>query len=259
MAIALRNNVVVITGGAGLLGRTLVRAVVANGGIAVCADRDGEAGRTFTESLSEEYGGDRVGHFPLDITSPSSVEELYDHVFSKWGAMDALVNCAYPRNPHYGRPFEEITYSDFCENVSCHLGGYFLTSQRAAIRFKKQGHGNIVNFASIYGVITPRFEIYEGTRITMPVEYAAIKSAVIHLTKYLAAYYKGCGIRANCISPGGILNGQPDSFVENYNRHALTKGMLAPDDIAGSLLFLLSEDSSFINGQNIVVDDGWTL
>lgn len=259
MAITLLDNVVIITGGAGLLGRTIVKAIIESGGIAICADRDGEASSNLSDELSVIYGSDRIAFYPLDITSTDSVRELLDYVFLKWGRIDALINCAYPRNANYGRQFEEVTYLDFCENMSCHLGGYFLTSQQAAIFFKKQGFGNIINFASIYGVSVPRFDVYVDSKITMPVEYAAIKAAVIHLTKYLAAYYKGFGIRANCISPGGILNGQPQNFVEKYNAYALTKGMLSPDDIVGAVLFLLSNDSLYVNGQNIVVDDGWTL
>jgi len=95
--------------------------------------------------------------------------------------------------------------------------------------------------------------------IIAPVEYAAIKSAIVHLTKYMAQYFKGSNIRVNCISPGGILDGQPDEFLVRYKRLAATKGMLDPKDLQGTLLFLLSDMSEYINGQNIVVDDGWTL
>jgi NAD(P)-dependent dehydrogenase (short-subunit alcohol dehydrogenase family) len=143
--------------------------------------------------------------------------------------------------------------------VGVHLGGYFLMSQQFGSYFKNQGHGNIINMASIYGVIAPRFEIYDDTSMTMPVEYAAIKSSIIHLTKYLAKHYKGCNVRVNCISPGGILDKQPEPFLAKYGEYALSKGMLDPNDISGTLLYLLSDLSSFVNGQNIVVDDGWSL
>ena len=95
--------------------------------------------------------------------------------------------------------------------------------------------------------------------MTMPVEYAAIKSALIHLTKYMAKYLKDKNVRVNCISPGGILDKQPESFLEQYKSNCLSKGMLDPEDIMGALVFLLSDASKFINGQNIIVDDGFTL
>jgi NAD(P)-dependent dehydrogenase (short-subunit alcohol dehydrogenase family) len=140
-----------------------------------------------------------------------------------------------------------------------HIGGCFLASQQFAEYFKKQGRGNIINMASIYGTATPRFQIYDRTSMTMPVEYAAIKAAVIQLTKYMAQYFKRSGIRVNCISPGGILDGQPREFLASYNSYGASKGMLDPGDITGALLFLLSEMSEYVNGQNIVVDDGWSL
>ena len=139
------------------------------------------------------------------------------------------------------------------------LGCYFLTSQQFITYFQKQGYGNVINISSIYGVITPRFEIYNNTEMTTPVEYIAIKSALINLTKYMAKYFKGSNIRFNSVSLGGIFNNQPDSFIQGYNSYCLNKGMLDPKDINGVIIFLLSENSTFINGQNIIVDDGFTL
>ena len=142
---------------------------------------------------------------------------------------------------------------------ACHLGGYFLTSQQMAVYFKKQGCGNIINISSIYGVMAPRFEVYEGTKMTMPVEYAAIKSSIIHLTRYMAKFYRNCNIRVNAISPGGVLDGQPQPFLERYGSYCLSKGMLEVDDLGGTVLYLLSDLSSSVNGQNIIVDDGYSL
>ncbi|MDP2761387.1 MAG: oxidoreductase, partial [Sideroxyarcus sp.] len=172
---------------------------------------------------------------------------------------DALVNNAYPRNKNYGRHFFDVEYADFCENLNLNLGGYFLTSQKLAGYFQKQGHGNIINISSIYGVIPPKFEVYDNTPMTMPVEYAAIKSAIIHLTKYMAKYFKGMNIRVNTLSPGGIFDHQPAAFLEAYRKQCLNKGMLDKSDICGTLVYLLSDLSAYVNGQNIVIDDGFSL
>ena len=134
-----------------------------------------------------------------------------------------------------------------------------LTSQRLAGYFQKQGHGNIINISSIYGVIAPKFEVYDNTPMTMPVEYAAIKSAIIHLTKYMAKYFKGMNIRVNTLSPGGILDKQPAAFLEAYRKQCLNKGMLDKSDLQGTLVYILSDMSLYVNGQNIVVDDGFSL
>ena len=107
--------------------------------------------------------------------------------------------------------------------------------------------------------MTPRFEVYTGTSMTMPVEYAAIKSAIINLTKYMAKYFKGTGIRVNAISPGGILGAQPVEFIDRYAENCLSKGMLGAEDLNGTLLYLLSDMGAYVNGQNIIVDDGFRL
>jgi NAD(P)-dependent dehydrogenase (short-subunit alcohol dehydrogenase family) len=124
----------------------------------------------------------------------------------------------------------------------------------------KQGRGgNIVNLSSVYGIIAPRFELYEGTDLSMPVEYAAIKSGLIHLTRYFARRLRGTGIRVNALSPGGILDKQDRRFLGRYRRYCLSKGMLDASDVSGALLFLLSDASRYVSGQNLIVDDGFTL
>lgn len=258
MTLDIERKVVVVTGGAGRIGSEFVRAIAGAGAVAVIADYDEQNGKKMADEISTRC--DKSVEFePLDITSQESLQRLIASLVDRHGRIDAVVNNAYPRNSRYGRKFEEVTYEDFCENVSSHLGGYFLTAQQFGAFFKGQGYGTIINMASIYGVVAPRFEVYEGTPMTMPVEYAAIKSAVIHLTKYLAKYYKGANIRVNCISPGGILAGQPGTFLAEYGKFSTSKGMLDPQDVTGTLLFLLSDLSAYVNGQNIVVDDGWTL
>jgi NAD(P)-dependent dehydrogenase (short-subunit alcohol dehydrogenase family) len=255
----LKDKVVVITGGAGLIGQEFVKAVVRQHGTAIIADINEDAGERAKEQLVRELCSDRVDFVPLDITSTASLEATISRVHERHGRIDALVNNAYPKNKNYGRHFFDVEYADFCENVSLNLGGYFLASQKFAEYFKRQGYGNIVNLASIYGVVPPKFEVYAGTAMTTPVEYAAIKSAVLHLTKYMAKCFKGMNIRVNALSPGGILDAQPARFLAAYRDRCLNKGMLAKSDLQGTLVYLLSDMSEYVNGQNIVVDDGFSL
>lgn len=255
----LAGKVVVITGGAGLLGRAFVSAVAEHQGIAVIADVDVEAAERVRSSLNDALSTSSIDTISLDITSSVSIQNMLHTLHEHYGRIDALVNNAYPRNKNYGRHFFDVEYADFCENLNLHLGGYFLASQQAAAYFKRQGYGAIINMASIYGVVAPHFEVYEGTSMTMPVEYAAIKSAIIHMTKYMAAYLKGTGIRVNSISPGGIFDSQPESFLSRYGKECLGKGMLDKEDLKGTLVYLLSDMSACVNGQNIVVDDGFSL
>lgn len=255
----LNGKVILVTGGAGLLGQEFVRAIVENGGIAIIGDINEKEGQRICQKLCNVLNSNNINYYTLDITSKESIQKCISFLDKNFGKVDALVNNAYPRNKNYGRHFFDVEYEDFCENVSLHLGGYFLASQQFASYFKKQKYGNIINIASIYGVVAPKFEIYTGTNMTVPIEYAAIKSAIIHLTRYMAKYFKGLNIRVNCISPGGIVDNQPEIFLNEYLKKCINKGMLENRDITDTLIFLLSDMSKYINGQNVVVDDGFTL
>ncbi|WP_310438769.1 oxidoreductase [Sulfuricurvum sp.] len=255
----LKNKIVVITGGAGLIGKEFVTSVIEQNGIAIIADINEEIGHKVKSELSAALNTDKIDFVLLDITSKVSLQNLIEYLDKKYGHIDALVNNAYPRNKNYGKHFFDVEYSDFCENLNLNLGGYFLTAQQFAHYFKKQGDGNIINISSIYGVIAPKFEVYDNTPMTMPIEYAAIKSALIHLTQYMAKYFKGMNIRVNTISPGGIFDYQPEPFLDAYKKYSLNKGMLDKSDLKGTLTYLLSDMSRYVNGQNIIVDDGFTL
>ncbi|MHB8261455.1 MAG: oxidoreductase [Bacteroidia bacterium] len=251
----LQKKIVVITGACGKLGKAFVKAVISNNGVVVAADINKEQ----LEKLQQEINSPDLFTIILDITSETSIKSAIVTTQKRYGKIDVLVNNAYPRNKNYGNDLEQVSYKDFCENTDLHLGGYFLCMQQFALYFKQQGYGNVINMSSIYGVMPPRFEVYENAGFTMPVEYAAIKSGIINLARYFAKYYKGKNIRFNSISPGGILNDQDENFLRKYNNLSLNKGMLDKEDIVGILIFLISEASQYINGQNIVVDDGFSL
>lgn len=254
----LNDRLYCVTGGAGLLGKVFCTAIAAAGGRVILSDMSEDSAEAAAAAINASHPG-RAIPWRMDITDETSIVHMLTAVPERHGPLAGLVNNAYPRNARYGRKLEEVTYADFCENLSLHAGGYFLTSQKVAAHLAGQGGGSIVNLSSIYGVIAPRFEVYEGTPMTMPVEYAAIKAAVIHLTRYFAQYYRKAGVRVNAISPGGILDRQPESFVRAYGAMAGTKGMLDKEDIAGALVFLLSDAARHMTGQNLIVDDGFTL
>jgi len=237
------NKVVVIAGSAGLLGNEFVRLCNERGAIVIEAD------------IKNELSGHR---YPLDITNEESIASLISDVTLKHGRIDAWVNTAYPRTADWGLKLEDIPFDSWRRNIDMHLNGYFLCSQLVLRLMMEQGHGSIIQIASIYGVVGPDFSIYNGTEMTMPAAYSAIKGGLVNMTRYMAAYGGPRGVRVNTLSPGGILDGQPASFQAAYNAKLPLGRMGVPRDISGVLAFLISDDASYITGQNIIVDGGWT-
>lgn len=242
------------------MGTVFSRAAARHNANVVIADIDEKKGNELAEKISRETKNNNTIFQKCDITNDRDIRELIDRTLNKFKKIDALINNAYPRNKNYGRKFEEVSYEDFCENLNMHLGGYFLITKEISKLMMKQNYGNIINIASIYGFKAPRFEIYQGTDMTMPVEYSAIKAGIINLTRYLASYLGKYNIRVNAISPGGVFDNQPESFVRKYSEKVLLeKKMTNRDNLAGALIFLLSDASKDITGQNIIVDRGWSL
>jgi len=256
--LTLNKKVIVVTGGAGLLGKEFIREILTNSGTAILTDIKISLAKNFIDKMKIEYP-DNFYARNMDITNKSSINLLINDILKRYGGIDCLVNNAYPKNKNYGKQIEDVSYEDFSENISTHVGGYFLTSQQFGSFFKNHKGGNIINIGSIYGTLAPRFELYKNTEMTVPVEYTAIKSSIIQLTKYFAQYFKKDNIRVNCLSPGGVLDNQPESFVRSYNSFCSKKGMLEPLDVANTLIFLLSDSSKFITGQNLILDDGFSL
>ncbi|MDG2228531.1 MAG: oxidoreductase [Gammaproteobacteria bacterium] len=251
----MKETVTLISGGAGRIGSAFCRSIVENDGKVVIGDISEERGM----ALQDELGSKNAYFVSLDTTDSNSIVESIKLAKSKYGKIDSAVHSAYPISKGWGAKFEDIRPENLKEDLFAQLGGAILFSQQIIDFFKSQGYGSLVHISSIQGVYSPKFEHYSGTNMVSPIEYAAIKSGIISITKYLSKYCGRDNIRINSISPGGIEDNQPRSFVSKYNESCNTKGMLDAKDLCGTLLFLLSEDSTFIHGQNIIVDDGWGL
>lgn len=246
----LSNKVAVVIGGAGLIGSEIARGLNDFSARVYIADTNRDAAQRL------KIGGVKFIH--LDITSEESIRKALKKIYAESRKIDILINCAYPRTNDWGLKLEDVTFDSWKENVNNHLGGYFVCSKIAAELMKKRSRGVIINFASIYGVVAPDFNIYKGTKMTMPAAYSAIKGGIISFTRYLATYYAKYNIRANVISPGGVFNQQEASFVRKYAAKTPLKRMARPQDIVGAVIFLCSDAASYITGQNILVDGGWS-
>ncbi len=252
----LNEKKILVVGAGGLLGAQTVQSLLNHKAFVIAADLNVSSLENKLVTQGIDVKSSHLSCAPLDITNAQQVIDF----FSNLNELDGLVNCTYPRNKNYGRDFLEVNLTDFNENLSLHLGSAFLLMQQCAAFFlRKKTPFSLVNIASVYGVIPPKFSIYKNTPMTMPVEYAAIKSAIIHMNKYVACYVKNSDFRINSVSPGGLFDNQPESFLQEYKKLTLGKGMLNVSDVLGAIVFLLSDYAQFMNGQNLIVDDGFSL
>lgn len=252
----LKNKKILVAGAAGLLGATLVKELLAQGATVVAADISLERLNNRLATLGVNANNADIIHQQIDLADKTAVTVMFDQLDGLTGA----VNCSYPRNKNYGKHFFDVTQEDFNENISLNLGSSFLFMQQCAAYFKRtETPFSLVNISSVYGVVAPKFEIYNNTPMTMPVEYAAIKAGLIHLSKYVTKYVSDSRFRVNLVSPGGIFDHQPGDFLDAYKKETFGKGMLDVTDVLGSIVFLLSSMADFVNGQNIVVDDGFSM
>lgn len=239
------KKVVIVTGGNGLLGKEIISHLNSKGNIAINADIN----------VKDDLDRNEIN---CNITDVNSVTNMISKVVLKYGKIDGFVNNAYPRTKDWGNHFEDIEIASWNLNIDMQLNSIFITSKFILEVMKKQGYGSIVNIASIYGVVGPDFNIYEDTQMTMPAAYSAIKGGIINFTRYLASYYGPFNIRVNCVSPGGIFNNQNSFFVNNYIKKVPLRRMATPQDISPGVTFLISDESKYITGQNIIIDGGWT-
>ncbi len=243
--IDLKDKIIVVVGGKGMLGKEFVKQIRANGGIAIDADIN-------LKSDIEAH------ELECNITDEASISNLIAVVLKKFGRIDGWVNTAYPRTDDWGTKIDTISFDSWKKNVDMHMNGYFIASKLAIDAMLPAKSGSLINISSIYGVVGPDFTVYEGTEMTMPAAYSAIKGGLTNLGQYLASYYGKSGIRVNTISPGGIFDNQPASFLENYNKKVPLKRMGTPQDIAPAVVYLLSDASSYVTGHNLIIDGGWT-
>ena len=240
----LKDKIIIVTGGLGLLGKEMILNLRSKGAIALCADIS-------LETNLEEH------NLHFDVTSETSVLDGFNKVKAHFGRIDGIVNSAYPRTKDWGSDFPDVKAESWKQNIDLQLNSVCMICQKI-LPFLEETKGSIVNLASIYGMVGPTFSVYKDTPMTMPAGYSAIKGGIINFTRFLASYMGSKGVRANVVSPGGIFDNQNETFVKQYNDIVPMKRMGLPEDIAPSVSFLLSDDAKYITGHNLVVDGGWT-
>lgn len=265
----LTGKVVVLTGGAGLLGRQFTRAFLEVGARVIIVDLGEEPATAAAAAACKETGRDALG-LGADISNKTDVERLFHQIEAQVGRVDVLVNNA-AIDPKFdadlaGRQtntFEDYPLELWQQSLDVNLTGTFLCCQAAGKMMLQQGGGVIVNISSTYGVVAPDQRLYqrdgeEVQSLFKPASYAVTKAAVAHLTRYLAAYWAGKGIRVNTLTPHGIANRHEQEFVRRFADRSPLGRMATQDEMNAALLFLASNASSYMTGANLVVDGGWS-
>jgi NAD(P)-dependent dehydrogenase (short-subunit alcohol dehydrogenase family) len=230
----------------------------------VIVDLNKNESEILASDLTRRYGQQCIS-IECDVSEPASVNSMVDEVVKQFGDIHVLHNNAASKSPNleaFFAPFEEYTLEQWREVTKVNLDGMFLVAQAVGRKMVEQGRGgSIIQTASIYGLLAPDPRIYEGSSymgisINTPAVYSVSKAAVIGLTKYLAAYWADKNIRVNCIIPGGVESGQNHTFKEKYSNRVPLGRMAQPKEMVGALLYLASNASSYVTGQNIIVDGG---
>ena len=260
----LNGRTALVTGGAGLLGRHFCSALAQSGASLIVADSDIDAAQSTVEHLNKTAS---LGSYAVkcDVANPQSVRDMIESIEQRNQTIDILVNNAATKTSDldaFFEPFETYSLNTWREVNSVNLDGMFLIAQAVGNHMiKRQVSGSIIQIASVYGVVSPDQRIYEGSEyngrgINSPAIYSVSKAGVIALSNYLATYWADKGIRVNTISPGGIYSGQNNRFVDRYSERVPMSRMGSAEELLGALLLLASDGSTYINGQNLVVDGG---
>lgn len=261
---SLKGKTAIVTGGAGILGKNFCCGLADAGARVAVVDINLEGAQQVAEEIKGQMQGEAKA-FYCDLTSEQSIKEMVENVVAEYGKIDILHNNAAGKSKDlnaFFAPFEEYDLNQWKEIMSTNLDSMFLVAKYVGKVMKLQGTGgSIIQTSSIYGVMGPDNRIYEGSyylnrQINTPAIYSASKAGVIGLTKYLSTYWAKDGIRVNTITPGGVESGQNDAFKHNYSNRIPLGRMAKPEEMVGALIYLASDASSYVTGQNLLIDGG---
>ncbi len=253
---SLRGKTAVVTAGAGpLFGRSISEALAEAGATLVTASRSLERNEAYAAELRAK-GYDAHG-LACDVSDGASIDALHEEVLGRFGRCDVLVNSALARDGHAGG-FADQTPESWQAAATGDFVGLFHICRRFVESMARAGGGSVINIASIYGVVSNDPTIYFGTTMKQPATYTFVKAGMINFTRYLACYYGKQGVRANCLSPGGFFNHQPQPFVDAYSQRVPLGRMMDHEDLQGAVVFLASDAARYVTGHNLLVDGGWT-
>lgn len=238
-----------VTGSEGLIGKDLCKRLSNKGAYVIACDIQKKKD---SDDSAKKF-------FKCDLTKNDGLNDLNNFIKNCKRRINGFVHCAYPRPKSWGKLFEQISLDEINLHLNYQLGSSIILSKIICQYLQNNQGGKLVHISSIQGISAPKFQHYEGTNMSSPIEYTCVKSSIILMTKWLAKYYKNSNLNINCVSPGGVEDSQPEIFQNKYKLDCNSFGLLRPKNVSDAIIFLLSEDARAITGQNLIVDDGWSL
>ena len=270
---SLEGKAAVLTGASGFLGRTFALALLANGARVIALGRS-ERLQTEAKRWANDFGQDKIAIHQIDMYDQAALNDLCDRIAAEEPSIDILINNAHELGAATGfnvpeGSLENSTFDQWQRNLQGGVYWAVQTTQRLGLRMKAAQRGSIINIATMYASVAPRPQLYEGTASLNPPGYSASKAALVAFTRYTASFWGTAGVRANCISPGPFSNTEDvgigqnaveeDSpFVTKLKGYTVLNRIGRPLELCGALLFLASDASTYVTGQNLNVDGGWT-
>lgn len=259
----LDGKLILLAGGGGILGTRMALELARCGGRVIVVDREKQNATNVADQVNAEHPGCGFA-YSVDVTSESEMRDLDADVRRNIGEVEVLINNAAAKGPGFFQPFENFPMEEWDLVMGVNTTGVMLGCKIFGSSMAQRGSGSIINTLSIYGIAAPDQRIYEGSMyeghaINTPAVYSTSKAAVWGLTKYLATYWGDKGVRVNAITPGGVSSGQNKTFMDLYSKRVPMGRMAKQDEMNGAIVFLASDASSYVTGQNIVVDGGLTV
>lgn len=263
----LSGQIIIVTGAMGQLGSRFALTLLEKGARVAVVDNSIDPVAK-AKRFGEQIGASNILFVEADVTSRQSLIEALQKISAHWGAPFGLINAAALDSPpdapaEENGPFETYPSASWDKVMEVNVKGTMLSCQVFGGAMAEAGRGSIINICSTYGLVAPDQRLYdyrrtEGAVFFKPVSYSASKSALLNLTRYLATYWAGCGVRVNTLTLGGVFNDQDPKFLAEYCARVPMGRMADKDDYNGAIIFLLSNAAAYMTGSNLVIDGGWT-
>ncbi len=259
--LTLKNKFSIVVGGAGHIGQKICKTLLELESNLLIIDNNKIKLKKLSNSLTKKYKS-KIHTLHVDLNVDDNIELIVKFIKSNYSHIDVVINAIAMVGTNnidgWNVPFRNQSKIAWEKAIQTNLTSIFFFIQKISSYFKKTKQTSIINISSIYGSKAPKLDIYKGTDINNPAAYSISKAGINYMTKWLAVNLAP-NVRVNTISPGGIYRGQSKKFVKQYSEKTLMNRMGIEDDLVGSIIYLSTDMSSYVTGQNIIIDGGWSI